>query len=265
MSIGMHFPNALTFVNQGLNAIVYPIQKTVDWPFHLKENSQSLFQDRKALIAENEQLKHQQIYLQARVQKLQSLEAENLELRALLQTTGSDIESYSEARLIHVETDPFSQQILLNKGKKEGVQVGQPVIEPKGLVGVVLSTEEHASRVLLISDPDFAVPVQSVRSKERAIAMGGGAGGELRLSYVPRTADFVEGDQLVTSGVGGGFPAGYPVGIITSIQHDPGTRFSVISLSPNVKLGQFRHVLLVKHFNRNTLEEMAASSSVGAS
>src|SRR4029077_14926301 len=140
-------------------------------------------------------------------------------------SVGHDIESFSEARLINADTDPFSQKITLNKGKLQGVQVGQPVIDAHGLVGIVASLEDRNSRVLLLTDPSFAVPVQSVRSGERAIAVGSGPGGELRLNYVPRTADFVEGDQLVTSGIGGRFPIGYPVGTITSIQHDPSTRF----------------------------------------
>ena len=241
--------------------MVHPLQQMMDAPFRLHANVQSLFQDNARLIDENTHLQRQQMYFQAQIQKLQSLEAENLELRALLGSMGHDIESYSEASLIQVESDPFSQQIVLNKGREEGVEIGQPVIDAEGLVGVVLSLQEHSSRVLLLTDQDFAVPVQSVRSKERAIATGSGTAGEIRLSYVPNTADFVEGDQLVTSGIGGGFPAGYPVGIITSIQHDPGTRFSLISARPQVKLGQFRHVLLVKHINRKMLENLATTDT----
>lgn len=207
------------------------------------------------LLDENANLQRQHVYLQAQVQKLRSLEAENLELRELLQSAGDDVETFSEARLIHVDTDPINQQIVLNKGTAQGVEVGQPVIDAQGLVGVVLSTQAQTSRVLLLTDPGFAVPVQSVRSGERAIATGSGAGGELRLSYVPRTADFVEGDQLVTSGLGGRFPVGYPVGTITSIQHDASTRFTLIGVSPSAKLGQIRHVLLVKNHNRLALEE----------
>ncbi|HRE32390.1 MAG TPA: rod shape-determining protein MreC, partial [Candidatus Berkiella sp.] len=116
----------------------------------------------------------------------------------------------------------------------------------EGLVGVVLTLTDKTSRVLLLTDKGFGVPVQSVRSGERAIATGGGTGSELRLNYVPRTADFMEGDQLVTSGLGGKFPAGFPVGVITSIQHDPSTRFTLIGVRPSAKLGQLRHVLFVK-------------------
>ncbi len=197
-------------------------------------------------MAENDSLQQEHIHLQAQVQKLQALEAENVELHKLLQTVGKEKDSFSEARLIHVDADPFSQQILLNKGKQHGVDVGQPVIDSQGLVGIVLSLTEKTSRVLMLTDKGFAVPVQSVRSGERAIATGSGMGSELRLNYVPRTADFVEGDQLVTSGLGGKFPAGFPVGVITSIQHDPSTRFTLIGVRPSAKLGKLRHVLFVK-------------------
>lgn len=236
----------VSLLQQFLAAIVLPIQKTVDIPSHATENFEVFFKQRLNLLNENENLKQQQIYLQAQVQKLRALEAENLELRELLQSVGKEKESFSEARIIQADLSPFRQQILLNKGAKEGVEVGQPVIDAQGLVGVVLSITDHVSQVLLLTDTGFAVPVQSVRSGERAIAGGSGTGGELRLNYVPRTADFMEGDELVTSGLGGRFPAGYPVGVISSIQHDEGTRFTVIGVTPSAKLGQFRHVLLVK-------------------
>ena len=236
----------VSLLSQTLSQIVLPIQKTVDMPSYIVEQTEVFFKERLNLLTENASLKQQQIYLQAQVQKLRALEAENLELRELLSSIGQEKESFSEARIIQANLDPFRQQILLNKGKLQGVELGQPVIDAKGLVGVILSATDTSSHVLLLTDTGFAVPVQSVRSGERAIAVGSGTGGELRLNYVPRTADFMEGDELVTSGLGGRFPAGYPVGVITSIQHDPSTRFTLIGVSPSAKLGQFRHVLLVK-------------------
>lgn len=228
---------------------------TVDKPAAFFEQTNIVLQQKIQLLKENTRLKQKQIYLQAQVQKLRALEAENQELRELLQSAGKENDSFSEARLIHVDSDPFRHQIMLNKGTQNGVEVGQPVIDSDGLVGVVLGVNEKTSRVLLLTDAGFAVPVQSVRSGERAIATGSGTGGQMRLNYVTSTADFVEGDQLVTSGLGGRFPAGYPVGVITSILHDPGTRFTLISISPSAKLGQVRHVLLVKHQNVATDEK----------
>ncbi|MFI4937682.1 MAG: rod shape-determining protein MreC [Candidatus Berkiellales bacterium] len=227
-----------------LTHIVQPIQQTVDLPIHFMERAGIFLDERSKLLTENLELKRQHIFLQAQVQKLRSLESENEELRELLQSVGNKKESYSEARIVRIDIDPFSQQILLNKGKEQGVEVGQPVIDAHGLVGVVLAVNQNTSRVLLVTDSAFSVPVQSVRSGERAIATGSGRG-ELRLNYVPRTNDFIEGDQLVTSGLGGGFPAGYPVGVITSIQHDPSARFTLIAVNSSAKLNQLRQVLLI--------------------
>ena len=233
--------------SQFLTRIVWPIQYVVDLPSQVKEVAQPLMLNQNHLAKANQDLKREQIYLQAQVQKLRALEAENQELRELLKSVAHSKETYSEGRLIRTNVDPFLQQILLNKGKEHGIELGQPVIDSFGLVGVVTGLNQYTSQVLLITDPGFAVPVQSARSGERAIANGSGAGGELRLNYVPRTADFIEGDVLVTSGIGGHFPVGYPVGTITSIQHDPSTRFTLVGISPIAKLGQLRHVLFVKH------------------
>lgn len=232
---------------QPLSRLVWPIQYTVDLPILLIEKSQKFFTERSSLLAENKKLHQQQMFLQAQVQKYRALQAENQELRELLQSADGEKETFSEGRLLHADSDPFGQHILLNKGKQHGIEKGQPVIDAKGLVGVVLEVNEYTSDVLLLTDSGFSVPVQCVRSGERAIATGSGTGRELRLHYVPRTADFMEGDQLVTSGIGGGFPVGYPVGMISSIQHDSSSRFSVIAVDPNAKLGQLRHVLFVKN------------------
>jgi rod shape-determining protein MreC len=245
----------MSYVQHYLSKIVWPIQYTVDVPNSLIEKTQVFFKERLHLLSENAGLQQQQIYLSAQVQKLRALEAENQELKELLKSVDSAKEFFFEARLIDANIDPFRAQILLNKGKNQGVDVGQPVIDSHGLVGVVLHVTERTSRVLLLTDAGFAVPVQSVRSGERAIATGSGTGGELRLNYVPRTADFVEGDQLVTSGLGGRFPAGYPVGVISSIHHDPSTRFTLIAVTPSAKLGQFRHVLVMKYHSPMPLIE----------
>lgn len=236
-----------SIVESYLAKAVWPIHATSDFPVHLINEAKFFFQERIDLIFENSQLKQQHIYLQAKIQRLKALEAENQELRELLRSVDKEKGTFFEARLIHADFDPFSHQILLNKGKTDGVEIGQPVIDAQGLVGVVLAVNPHQSRVLLVTDASVSVPVQSVRSGERAIATGSGNGGEMRLNYVPRTADFMEGDQLITSGMGGKFPAGYPVGVITSIQPDQGTRFMLIGVTPVAKLGQLRHVLFVKH------------------
>jgi len=232
-----------------LGSFIQPIRYTVDLPVGFIKQAQWLYQERMQLLLENDQLQQQQILLRAQMQKYQSLESENKELKQLLQSVGPQRESYFAGKLLQTSTDPFSQTIMIDQGTQNGVHAGQPVLDAYGLVGVVIAPHAQMTQVLLVTDPGFAVPVQSVRSRERAIATGSGIGKELRLNYVPRTADFIEGDQLVTSGLGGKFPAGYPVGKITSIQHDPGDRFTVIGIDPNARLNNLQHVLFVKHKN----------------
>ncbi len=232
-------------MQQFLASAVWPIQQTAHLPTQLIEESQFLLKDRLELLAENTKLKQRQIYLQAQNQKLRALEAENQELRELRQFVGPDKEAFFEARVINVDGDPFNQQFVLNKGTQQGVEIGQPVVDAHGLVGMVQQVTPFASRVLLITDTGLSVPVQSVRSGDRGICTGG-RGGELSLNYVPVTADFKEGDQLVTSGLGGRYPVGYPVGVVTGIVRDASTRFSLISARPSAKLGQMRYVLIIK-------------------
>lgn len=229
-----------------LSQVVWPIQWVVDFPLEFTEEIRPVIVKQGELAQKNTVLDQERMRLQAELQRLRMLESENRELRQLLRSTDGSLHVFLAGRLIHTAVDPFLQQVVFNRGKTDGILEGQPVIDGTGLVGVVLEVTPRTSRVLLVTDPSFAVPVQSVRSGERAIAVGSGAGGELRLNYVPRTADFIEGDVLVTSGVGGRFPAGYWVGTITSIQHDPSTRFSLIAVDPSAKLGQLRHVLFVQ-------------------
>jgi rod shape-determining protein MreC len=236
----------MPYVQQFFAGAIWPIQQTANLPHHFMEQSQVLFKDRVELLAENNKLRQQQIYLQAQNQKLRALEAENKELLALKKSVGPDKESFFEARVIHVEGDPFNQQFVLNKGNQGGVEIGQPVIDAYGLVGMVQAVSPFSSRVLLVTDAGLSVPVQSLRSGERGICIGSGRAGELKLNYVPVTADFKVGDQLVTSGLGGRYPIGYPVGIVTSIVRDATTRFSLITARPSAKLGQMRYVLIIK-------------------
>jgi len=173
--------------------------------------------------------------------------SENKALYDLRQTVAADKDAYLEARIIHTDLDPFSQQLVINKGENHGVRVGQPVLDANGLAGMVQAVTPYTARVVLITDQNLSIPVQSLRSGERAIAIGNGPTQSLRLNFVPTTADFMEGDELVTSGLGGRYPVGFPVGKITSMVTDPDTRFTLISAHPKAKLGQMRYLLIVKN------------------
>ncbi|MEX0584768.1 MAG: rod shape-determining protein MreC, partial [Natronospirillum sp.] len=152
---------------------------------------------------------------------------------------------FISAELIGVDPDPFTHQVILNRASRDGAYIGQPVVDANGLVGQVIRVDLVTSRVLLLGDPNHAVPVQVNRNGVRTTVTGTGDLNELRLMFVPETADIVVGDLLVTSGLGGRFPKGYPVAEVTHVESQPGAQFSDVRARPLAELDRTRHVLLV--------------------
>jgi rod shape-determining protein MreC len=154
------------------------------------------------------------------------------------------------AQLLAVATDPFVKQVVLDKGHKDKVFVGQPVLDAYGVMGQVIQVGPLTSRVLLISDSHSGVPVQVARNGVRAIAVGDAYTGKLRLMNVQHTVDIRPGDVLITSGLGQNYPEGYPVGQVTHVSKDPGLQFVTIAVEPAAHLDRSRGVLLVWPGNR---------------
>jgi rod shape-determining protein MreC len=149
------------------------------------------------------------------------------------------------AQLLAVDTDPFVNQVVLDKGLHDGVFIGQPVLDANGVLGKVIQLGPWTSRVLLVNDNHSGVPVQITRNGIRAIAMGDSYSGKLKLVNIPQTVDVIAGDMLVTSGLGENFPAGYPVGQVLSVVKDPGMQFAAIDVQPSAHADRSRQVLLV--------------------
>ena len=171
--------------------------------------------------------------------------AENTRLRALLNSTALLRNDVLVAELIGVSPDPVRHQMILNKGAVDGVYIGQPLIDEEGLLGQVVDVSELSSRVLLITDATHAIPVQVNRNGVRAIAEGTGVLGSLEIHHVAATTDIEEGDLLVSSGLGGRFPVGYPVALVSKVVRDPGHAFATVEARPVAALDRSRHVLLV--------------------
>lgn len=214
-------------------------------PGELTENSQLFFSSKQSLISEADNLKSENLQLKAKLQKFQALQNENLELRRLLATTPSFAEKTQVARLLNVDVNPFSHRVVINRGKKQGVYKGQPVIDAKGVMGMVIDPLEQSSQVLLITDAKHAIPVLNLRNGLRSIVKGIGEVSKMHLLHVTDTQDFKVGDKLVTSGLGGQFPSGYPVGYIVSIKFDPGKPFGTIIIRPSAELNASTQVLLI--------------------
>ena len=149
------------------------------------------------------------------------------------------------AELLDVDLQPFRHTILINKGEREGVYDGQPIVDADGIMGQIVHVSPFSSTALLITDPSHAIPVQINRNGLRGIAVGTGQSHSLQLEYLPNNADIQKGDLLISSGLGNHFPAGYPVGVVTEIQLDPAEPFAKVLVSPSAKLEQSREVLLL--------------------
>ncbi|MCU7649153.1 rod shape-determining protein MreC [Pseudomonas piscis] len=227
-----------------------------DLPQRLWQGVASQFGSRTELAAENEKLKTENLLLQGRLQKLAALTEQNVRLRELLNSSALVNEKVEVAELIGMDPNPFTHRILINKGERDGVFLGQPVLDARGLMGQVVELMPYTSRVLLLTDTTHSIPVQVNRNGLRAIASGTGNPERLELRHVADTADIKEGDLLVSSGLGQRFPAGYPVATVKEVIHDSGQPFAIVRAVPTAALNRSRYLLLVFSDSR-TAEERA--------
>lgn len=235
----------LAQVRLGLSLLVTPIEYLVSLPvgvYHWLDARVGSYSD---LVTENLQLKAEQVALRAQLLKLDAIETENERLHNLLQSSARISDQVLVAELLAVDSDPYRHQVVLNKGKLDGVYVGQPVLDAYGIMGQVVHVGASTSHVLLLTDLTHLLPVQVNRNGVRALASGSGRLNLLELIYVPDTADIKQGDVLSSSGLGLRFPRGYPVAEVIDVQHDPGEPFARVQARPLAQLQRSRQVLLV--------------------
>jgi len=233
------------YLRQYLGFAITPVILIVSIPSRISEWSDSTLVPREQLLRENESLKIQLLVLHRKTQELAVIQAENKRLRELVNASERVGKDILAAQLIGLDSDAFTHQVIINKGKDDGVFIGQPVLDAKGLMGQIVKVDKLTSRVLLVADANHAVPVQVNRNGVRAIAVGNGSLDAMELMFVPDTADIILGDLLVTSGLGNKFPEGYPVATVEAIEHDPGEHFAKVIVKPLAELNRSRHVLLV--------------------
>jgi len=232
-------------VRSGLSTLVYPLRFMVNLPGEILDWTSDTFTSRGTLQEENKTLRIQNQLLKAELQKLTFLQVENQHLRALLKSSKSIGERVMIAELLSVDLDPYKRQIVINKGSREGVYPGQPIIDASGVMGQVVHVGPFSSTALLITDPSHALPVQITRNGLRAIAIGVGKENTIELPHLPNNADVLVGDLLVSSGLGCVFPTGYPVGRIIQIDTNPSLPFAKVIVKPSARLNRSREVLLV--------------------
>jgi rod shape-determining protein MreC len=240
-----HRGTYLVQVRAYLGAAMYPLQVAIDSPTAgmrwVRENL-ALSQ---RLLAENADLRRESLANRAELQRLAALQAENARFRALLDSRARVPDRVVVGEILAVDMDPLRHRVILNKGSRDGAFDGQALIDAKGVVGQITRDRGDSSEAILITDPDHAVPVEIVRNGLRTIAVGTGDQERLSLPFLTRNADIKAGDLLVTSGLGGAFPPGYPVGTVVTVDGSSGDAFLDIGAKPAASLDRLHEVLLV--------------------
>lgn len=228
-----------------LSIPLVPLQYAVSYPIQVFDELSHNISTRNELIKQNLDLRAQVLLLNAEMQRVIAIESENAQLKALLSSSTKVQGKVLIAQILAVDSDPFINQVTLDKGSRDGVFIGQPVLDASGVMGQIIQVGPLTSRILLISDAHSGVPVQIARNGVRTIAVGDAYSGKLRLENVQQTADIKVGDILVTSGLGEHFPEGYPVGKVISLEKTPGLEFATIKVEPDARLDRSRQVILV--------------------
>ena len=232
-------------LREALSSVAYPLQRAVDFPFRAWDRLTGSFADRARLREENLELTARLRLANLQLQRFAALEDENRRLRDMRESSAGVAERVLVASILNVELDPFRHRVMVDKGSVHGVFKGQAVLDAEGIFGQVAKVHARSAEVILISDAEHAIPVQSNRSGLRSIAVGTGDSDRLSLPFVTVESDLKAGDLLISTGMGGVFPSGYPVAEVTRVERDPAATFAVVDARPTARLDRDRDVLLV--------------------
>lgn len=240
-----HKMNSFESARGFLQSMVSPLQYLATAPKQMMNWAAENIVTRRQLIADNEQYKINELVFHEQALQLDIVKKENERLRALLASPLRGDARKMVAEILAVDSDPYTHQVVINRGANDGVFEGQAVIDDEGIVGQILHVGTSSSRVLLITDVTHAVPVRISRNGVRLIASGVGVIDRLTHNHVPHSTDIRVDDVLVTSGLGGKFPEGYPVAKVSSVVQDESREFARIQSQPVAKIDRLRYVLLL--------------------
>ena len=259
-----HRNNHLDALRKAIGATVYPLRIIVDAPVSTWRWAGETTASRNELQLENSRLNAERLLTQARLQRYSALEAENARLRAMLEARTRVREQVRVAEVLSVSANPFRHVIVIDKGTSDGAYDGQAVVDADGVVGQIIEAGVASSQTLLISDPGHDLPVEVNRNGLRTIARGTGDFNSMDLPFLPNNADIEPGDLLVSSGLGGAFPAGYPVAIVDTVTRLPQEPFAAVTASPSAALNQVREILLIwtEVEDRQKAEEESAETEL---
>ena len=240
-----HRENHLDGIRRAVGAAVYPVRIVVDAPARFWEWLGESMTSRNELELELGRLKAERLLTNARLQRLTALEAENARLRGLLEARAHVRDEVRVAEIMAVDANPYEHSLIIDIGSRDGVYDGQAIVDANGVVGQVIETGIMTAQAVLISDADHALPVEVNRNGLRTIAVGTGEIDRLDLPFLPNNADIRVGDVLVTSGLGGAFPAGYPVAVVNRVTRIPQEPFADVSATPAAALDHVREIMLI--------------------
>ncbi len=232
-------------VRQVAALVAYPLQRIALAPVDLFNATAEYFTSLVSLKQENDKLKTRQLETANDLLTLESLRAENEQLRRLLDAQQQLPRKSTFAEVLYAGRDPFSRKVVIDKGTTQGIEAGQAVIDDIGVVGQVTRVYPLLAEVTLVTDPQLSVPVEVVRNGLRAVVFGGADGGSMELRFMPINSDVQTGDVLVTSGIDGTYPSGLPVAKVTRIERDSAYAYAKIACVPAAGTEQHRQVLVV--------------------
>jgi rod shape-determining protein MreC len=232
-------------LRSGLALIAYPLQRAATAPIDFFAAVGAYFSTQAQLVEDNAALRAKALALAQDAQRYGAAEAEVAQLRRLIGAAEKLPVKSIPAEVLYASRDPYSHKMFINAGAQHGVAPGSPVADESGLVGQVTRVHPLLSEVTLITDQDQAIPVQVVRSGLRAIAFGSGPAGTLELRFMASTAEIQNGDELVTSGIDGTYPAGVPVATVTRIERDAELSFTRVVCKPSAGVDRGRYVLIL--------------------
>ena len=230
----------------GAAMLVQPAWRLAATPGRLVEDARRQLASAAYLRRENARLRDNLLLANVRIARMQALVRQNRQLKRLLDAVQSLQMQGQLARVMDIDLDPFRRRMVINRGARQGVHVGQPVVDAHGVMGQVTEVLPDTAVVLLVTDPSSALPVVDARSGVRTLAYGAGRGDLLDLPDLPVTADVRVGDELLSSGLGGRFPAGFPVGRITALKPDASGSYLRAVARPLAHLDRSDHVLLLR-------------------